>query len=148
MLGCTEWKVCSSFMRLHSFVTLNSPVSCLHYIPLSQDLSISGVNDAPEYPPPCIHLLFLSSFLTKRPFFPPSAGAGAHAGGAEILGLLNSCPPVLQQCCKELTLQSVEICSYTSGCWGNVSISMIDPLINTTGLHTQKTLKSIGTKCF
>lgn len=138
MFGCTEGKVCSSFMLLHSFVTLNSPVSCLHYILLSQDLSVSGVNDAPEYPPHWIHLLFLSSFLTNRPFFPSSTGVGAHAGWAEILGLLNSCPPVLQQCCKELALQTVEICSYTLGCWGKVSISMIDPLINTTGLHTQK----------
>lgn len=129
-------------------LTLNSPMSCLHYIPLTQDLSVSGVNDAPEYPPPWIHLPFLSSFSSNCPFFPSSRGVGARAVRAEILELQKFCPPVWTMWCKELTWQTKEICSYTSGCWGKVSISMIDPLINTTGLHTQKNLKRITTKCY
>lgn len=88
--GCMKPKVCSYFMLLHSFVILNPPMSCLHYIPLSWDLSISGINDAPEYPPPWIHLLFLSSFSASHPSPPLLLGCGGSCrmsgdfGAAEV----------------------------------------------------------------
>lgn len=100
--GCMKPKVCSCSMLLHSFVSSNPPMSCLHYIPLSWDLSISGINDAPEYPPPWIHLLFLSSFSAGPPSPPLLLGCGGSCRMSRDFGAAEVSSTGLVRRCREL----------------------------------------------